>query len=171
MNWSDIGDIVGKAAPAVGSALYGSAGGAIGTALASLLGTEATPEAVGDALKRNPELALKAQELEAEMRKAALADRSDARGLQKAALAAGRGEFQNWLASGVILAGFLLFAAILFAPEGTVDPQVRTWAFPFIQALITTVIGYYFGSTNWSNKNAKIAPDGPSLYGRIDTGR
>ncbi|WP_110708515.1 hypothetical protein [Salinicola sp. CR57] len=168
MTWSDIGDIIGKAAPAVGSALYGSAGGAIGSALASLLGTDATPEAVGDALKRNPELALKAQELEAEMRKAALADRADARGLQRAALVAGKGEFQNWLASGIILGGFLLFAAILFAPEGSVDPQVRTWAFPFIQALVTTVIGYYFGSTNWSAKNSRLTVESkPTLYDRI----
>ncbi|MEC8917129.1 MAG: hypothetical protein VX796_05855 [Pseudomonadota bacterium] len=168
MNWSDIGDIVGKAAPAVGSALYGSAGGAIGTALASLLGSDPTPESVKAAIESNPEWHLKAQALEVEMQKAVLADRDSARGLQKAALAAGKGEFQNWLASGIVLGGFLLFAAILFAPEGSVDPQVRTWAFPFIQALVTTVIGYYFGSTNWSAKNSRLSVESkPTLYDRI----
>lgn len=65
MNWSDIGGIVAKAAPVLGTVLGGPAGGAIGAVVASALGVEAEPEAVDEAIKADPQAVLKLKELEA----------------------------------------------------------------------------------------------------------
>lgn len=167
MKWSDLGNIVGKAAPALGTALAGPTGGALGTALASLLGSDPTPESVKAAIDSNPEWALKAQELELEMQKAVLADRDSARGLQKAALSAGKGEFQNWLAAGVLIGGVIMLACIAFMPIDGLSDNIRMYVLGFLTAAMTQVLNYFFGSTNWSNKNSVSTAGKVTLYDRI----
>lgn len=68
MDWKDIAGAVGKAAPILGTLLGGPAGAAIGGIVASALGTEATPDAVSQALTVNPEAAVKLREVEATQR-------------------------------------------------------------------------------------------------------
>ena len=71
MDWKDIAGSVGKFAPVVGTLLGGPAGaivGAVGSIVASSLGVEATPEAVDQALKTNPEAALKLAAMESDER-------------------------------------------------------------------------------------------------------
>ncbi|MFI9652597.1 3TM-type holin [Guyparkeria sp. GHLCS8-2] len=55
MNWSDVGNLVGKAAPLVGTALLGAPGGAIGGLVASVLGVDNTPDAVYEAIQADPQ--------------------------------------------------------------------------------------------------------------------
>ncbi|KAA0020735.1 hypothetical protein F0A16_02805 [Salinicola corii] len=167
--WSDIGDIVGKAAPTLGTALAGKAGGAVGAALADLLGADSTPESVKSAIDSNPEWHLKARELELEMQKAVLADRDSARGLQKAALAAGKGEFQNWLAAGVLVGGIIMLGCIAFMPADGLTDNTRMYILGFLTAAMTQVLNYFFGSTQWGNRNAKLTAESPSanLYSQI----
>ncbi|RDD60212.1 3TM-type holin [Ferruginivarius sediminum] len=68
MDWKDVGDAVrkvaGTAAPLIGTALGGPAGGAVGGLLASALGVEAEPDKVQAAVQADPEAALKLRELE-----------------------------------------------------------------------------------------------------------
>ncbi len=64
MNWKDIGDVVGKVAPIVGTAIGGPAGAAVGALVSGLLGVDNTPDAVAKAIKANPDLALKLKTLE-----------------------------------------------------------------------------------------------------------
>jgi len=66
MNWSTIGNLVGKAAPLVGGLLGGPAGAAAGKMVADFLGTEPTPEAVSEALKADPEAFVKLRQMETE---------------------------------------------------------------------------------------------------------
>jgi hypothetical protein len=66
MNWSDIKGIVGNIAPLVGTALGGPAGAAIGGMVSSALGVDNTPDAVAQALKSNPEAAIKLRQFELE---------------------------------------------------------------------------------------------------------
>lgn len=66
MNWSDVGGIVAKAAPLVGSMLGGPAGGAVGGLVAKVLGTDATPDAIGEALKADPAALERVRKLEME---------------------------------------------------------------------------------------------------------
>jgi len=64
MKWSDIGGLVGQAAPLLGTALGGSVGGAIGAMVASVLGVEAEPSAVDKAIAADPGAIAKIRELE-----------------------------------------------------------------------------------------------------------
>lgn len=64
MNWSDVGGLVAKAAPLIGSLLGGPAGGAAGALIARALGTEATPEATAAALQADPEALERVRKLE-----------------------------------------------------------------------------------------------------------
>lgn len=63
-SWDSVKDTVAAAAPLLGGALGGPAGGAIGGLIASALGVENKPDAVAQALKTDPQAALKLQELE-----------------------------------------------------------------------------------------------------------
>lgn len=67
MNWKDISNAVATMAPAAGAALAGPAGGAVGAAIASMLGVPADPSSVSQALKTNPEAAIKLREIEANL--------------------------------------------------------------------------------------------------------
>lgn len=64
MNWKDIGGLVGKAAPLVGSLLGGPAGGAVGGLVAKALGTDASPDVVAEAINTDPDALLKVRKLE-----------------------------------------------------------------------------------------------------------
>jgi hypothetical protein len=60
MNWKEIGlKVAGFGLPVIGTILGGPAGGTIGTLIASKLGVEATPEAVAEAIEKDPEIKLK----------------------------------------------------------------------------------------------------------------
>ena len=65
MEWKEIANAVGKAAPLLGTLLGGPAGGAVGALVASALGTGADPDAVAKELAANPEAAVKLREIEA----------------------------------------------------------------------------------------------------------
>lgn len=54
MNWSKVGQTVGKALPVVGTLLAGPQGAAIGGLVSQWLGVENTPEAVDQALQSDP---------------------------------------------------------------------------------------------------------------------
>lgn len=64
MNWSDIGSMVGKAAPVVGTLLGGPAGAAVGVLVASALGTSNDPDAVNAVLAADPSALARVQELQ-----------------------------------------------------------------------------------------------------------
>lgn len=64
MNWSDIGNVVGKAAPLVGTLLGGPAGAAVGAMVANALNVPNDPEAVNSVLLGNPDALVKIQELQ-----------------------------------------------------------------------------------------------------------
>jgi hypothetical protein len=64
MDWKDLTKTVAGAAPLLGTLLGGPAGGAVGSLIASVLGVNATPDDVGQALAINPDAAVKLKELE-----------------------------------------------------------------------------------------------------------
>lgn len=66
MKWSDLQNVIGKAAPFIGTALGGPAGGAIGGMVASVLGVDATPDAIDAAIKADPEALVKLKQFELE---------------------------------------------------------------------------------------------------------
>lgn len=64
MNWSDLANIVGTAAPVIGTLIGGPAGAAVGALVASALGVENSPGAVQTALDRDPAALVRIKELE-----------------------------------------------------------------------------------------------------------
>jgi len=66
MDWKALGQKVGKAAPLLGSALGGPAGGAVGAIIASAFGADSTPDAVAAAIKSSPDAVIKLKEIEAQ---------------------------------------------------------------------------------------------------------
>lgn len=69
MNWDDLGKSLLGLAPTLAGALFGPLGGVAGKVLADTLGTEATPTAVNEAIKNNPEALAKIKEAEIEWAK------------------------------------------------------------------------------------------------------
>jgi hypothetical protein len=65
MEWNQLKGIIGKAAPILGTLVGGPAGAAVGGLIAAGLGVDSTPDAVGDALLKNPDAYVKLQEIEA----------------------------------------------------------------------------------------------------------
>lgn len=90
MGWSDLGKTVAKFAPLLGGVVGGPAGGAIGSVIASAFGVENKPEAIADAVKNDPEAAVKLRKIELdnksdleriamELAEAEIADKQNAR--------------------------------------------------------------------------------------------
>ena len=63
MTWDDVEKVVGKIAPLLGSAL-GPLGTVAGTLVSAALGVENKPDEILEAIKTNPEAALKLKEIE-----------------------------------------------------------------------------------------------------------
>ena len=76
--WDKIKDVVGSVAPMAGSMLAGPAGGAVGSMLASALGVDNTPDAVADAIKTDPQAAIKIRQIEAQLEQTRLEVRGQA---------------------------------------------------------------------------------------------
>ncbi len=78
MDWHDVAEKVAAAAPALGAALGGPGGAAVGGLVASVLGVEATPAAVQEAVDHDPQAALKLRRIEADLERALVRTRGEA---------------------------------------------------------------------------------------------
>lgn len=64
MNWKSLGKTIGKFAPLLGTAVGGPGGAAIGSLISTALGVENEPDQIEQAIKSDPESALKLQSLQ-----------------------------------------------------------------------------------------------------------
>ena len=64
MDWRALGKQITRAAPALGGALGGPAGAAVGGLIAHAFGTEPEPDAIARAIAADPEAAVKLREIE-----------------------------------------------------------------------------------------------------------
>lgn len=79
MNWKDAAGALKKMAPAAAKVLPGPLGGIASTVIAGALGVEKTPAAIAEAVRTDPDAALKLAAIEADMEKLVLLDIQDAR--------------------------------------------------------------------------------------------
>ncbi|MEI8609948.1 3TM-type holin [Enterovibrio norvegicus] len=131
--WDTIKDLLGGAAPLIGTVIGGPAGGAVGAMVASALGVEATPEAIEAELRSNPdalitlkklesdervrlrELALDQSKIESEERKLAITTQA---ATQQAELASNDAYVRRWRPTfgyAMCLAWSLLFFGLAYA--------------------------------------------------------
>ncbi len=64
MNWKDIGHSIADTAPLLGSLLGGPPGAAVGALISSAFGVKAEPDKLAEAIKADPEAALKLRQIE-----------------------------------------------------------------------------------------------------------
>lgn len=178
MKWSDVGTVVGRAAPYVGALLGGPAGASVGSLLASALGVDATPESVDAALGRDPEALAKIQELQInakvqlqQLAVQAEANRMQAEGAQYAAEAADRDSARKLAAAQpndmvrpmltfVMLGGslFVVVAVLIgWATDVIKDPTASLTVGMVLGlwlGMTKEVMGFWFGMTKESQKQS-----------------
>lgn len=79
MNWKDAAGALKKISIPAATALGGPAGTVAATIIAGALGSEKTPQAIVEAVKADPQAALKIAEIEADLAKLSMLDIQDAR--------------------------------------------------------------------------------------------
>ena len=183
MNWSDIGSIVGRAAPIVGTLLGGPAGAAVGALVASALNVSNDPDAVNAALAASPDAMIRITELQtnARVQLEQLAVqietvRIQAAGAQYQAEAADRDSARQLAAKQpndlirptltvVTLAGslFVVVATMLgWANAAITDPTASLTVGMVLGlwlGMTKEVMGFWFGMTKESQKQNAIVTD------------
>lgn len=183
MNWSDIGGIVGRAAPIVGTLLGGPAGAAVGALVASALNVPNDPDAVNVALAGNPDAMVRVQELQlsarVELEKLAVQAetvRLQAAGAQYAAEAADRDSARQLAAKQpndlvrptltfIMLGGslFIVVAVLVgWATDVIKDPTAALTVGTVLGlwlGMTKEVMGFWFGMTKESQKQNAIVTD------------
>ncbi|MDH0749541.1 hypothetical protein N5D61_24760 [Pseudomonas sp. GD03842] len=183
MNWSDIGNMVGKAAPVVGTLLGGPAGAAVGALVASALNVPNDPESVSAVLASNPDAFAKVQELQlnAKVQLQQLAvtaenNRLQAEATQYAAEAADRDSARKLAASQprdfvrpaltVLMLAGSLFIIVSIMTGWALDVVTNTTAALTVGNVMGAwfmmtkeVMGFWFGMTKESQKQSAVITD------------
>ena len=191
MNWSDIGNIVGRSAPMVGTLLGGPAGAAVGALVASALNVPNDPGAVNAALAGNPDAMVKIQELQlnARVQLEQLAvqietTRIQAEGAQYSAEAADRDSARKLAAAQprdivrptltfIMLLGslFIVVATLVgWATDVIKDPTAALTVGTVLGlwlGMTKEVMGFWFGMTKESQKQNAIVTDFATQPGTV----
>lgn len=165
LNWKDVGQAIGKAAPLLGGVLGGPVGAAAGSLVASCLNVEATPQTIMDALNNDPDAALKLKQLEIDNRanimnwytaqfKIEADDRKNAR---QAAIDGGDRERLFWLSVFLFCVAFGMEGIILmwgFDPR--VSGELVGRVLGTVDTLAVTVTVYWFGTSRSNQDNESM---------------
>lgn len=174
MNWSDLKPIVAKAAPILGTLVGGPAGAAAGGLIAAALGVDSTPDAVSDALFKNPDAYVKLQEIEAnnkvqlqqlsvtaaqnemahenEQLSIAAKDRDSARNMAIVT----KDNFTKMLAGLVTLGFFGMLALLTFTEIPEANKPILYIMVGSLGTAWATVMAFYFGTTKQSAEHSAV---------------
>jgi hypothetical protein len=148
---NDLLRLLGNIAPALASIVAGPAGGAAVSAIARHLGVADSIEAVTQAVKADPDAALKLAQIDLETLKTQHANTADARAMQIAALQQSdvfSKRFTMYLTSfwslcAAVYIGFITFSVI---PEPNVRFADTILGF-ILGTVIATMLNFWFGSS------------------------
>lgn len=159
MDWRKI---IGSAAPVLGAALGGPAGGAAMTLLASAFGGDPDkPDELAAKIQADPDAAAKLAEIERRheerLFELSLADRQDARSREVAMAESGNRDVAVPLLAGLVVAGFFVLTGVMMfveLPSGSEGPVNQL--FGALAAGFGAVLQYYFGSSVGSKQKDKL---------------
>mgnify|MGYP001344732870 CR=1 FL=1 len=173
MTWKDIGKKVAEAAPLLGNVLAGPVGGAAGSLIATIFGTEPDPDAVMKKIEQDPQAYLKLKELElnhaAELERLALqaetarlADVQSARSREiEVVRATGERDTNLYALAWIVVLGFFVLTGALMAfPLQEGSSEVVFLLFGGLVAGFTQVLGYFFGSSKSSVDKTRMLKRG-----------
>jgi phage tail tape-measure protein len=174
MKWKDVGKLVGQAAPVLGTALGGPAGGVLGSIIANAFGVEDNPDAVARAVQNDPQAALKLKELVLQNEQlirehafklidAELKDVQSAREMQSVALSQSDIFSKRfvyyfailWSTAAMAYIGWITFG---FIPENNIRFADTILGF-LLGTVISSIFGYFFGTTIGSKLKTEMQND------------
>lgn len=176
MDWKDIGSIVGKAAPILGTLVGGPAGAAIGGLIAAALGTSNTPDAITAAIATDPQAALKLAQFESDNRTklqemmfahsdaliaastaAVQADVDDRKSARDAAVQGHTSADLFWLSVILIIVTLGAEIFVLFFGAGDkADPLIVGRVLGLLDAALLLVLNFNYGSSAGSKRATEL---------------
>lgn len=163
--WSDLGKTVASAAPLLGGVVGGPLGAGIGSVIASVFGVDNEPDAINQAIKADPNAAVKLREIELNHKvelenialkqtQAELADKQNARAEHKdsympAVLS---------LSLSLVIAGIIYMLFYMEPPEGS-----REVLFMLLGVVIKewgSAMQFWFGTTRSSQAKTAMMANG-----------
>jgi len=152
--------LLGNIAPALATIVAGPLGGVAVSAIADKLGVADTVEAITQAVRADPEAALKLAQIDLEKIKADYANTADARDMQKVALQQSdifSKRFPMYLTAfwsfvATIYIGFITFSVI---PDKNVRFADTILGF-ILGTVIATLLNFWFGSSVGSKDKAEL---------------
>lgn len=165
MDWKDVGNVVSKAAPILGTILGGPVGAAAGGAaslIASMFGCEAEPDAVMKAIQNDPESLVRIKELEVQNRANILqwqtaqiqAEVDDRKSARQASVDGGDRTRLFWLSIFLFVTAFGLEGALLFFGFATgISGELVGRVMGTVDTLAVMVGTFWFGTSRSSQDN------------------
>lgn len=184
MDWSDIGKLVARAAPVLGTALGGPVGATAGALVASIFGVEATPHEVEKAIHSDPEAAIKLRQLEMEngrdLRRMALAAQTarlaeinatyrQELGSEDGYVRRARPTFLYIIAFSVLVEVVLAGLVILVVPDRLSDLATLYGALATPQSIAAGMCGVYLKKRSDDKSVAATGQTGPGLLSSLMT--
>jgi hypothetical protein len=178
MEWKDIAGKIADAAPTLGTLIGGPIGTGIGTGVKLLarafgLSDDATPDQIDEAIKQDPQAALKLRQAELEYNleigrqklqetQQYLADVQSARNMAvETTKATGKRDIYLYVLASVIVGGFFGLVGILIFRSVPQDASgVIFTLFGSLAAGFGAVISYFFGSSKGSVDKTELLAKG-----------
>lgn len=137
-----------RIAPAAATALGGPAGGLVATVIAGALGVERSPSAIVEAIKTDPEAAIRLASIEQELAQAAMLDTQHARET------VGGSRWSYVIDSAIIILVAVLIYAAVFRTVPEANEQALNIILGAILGAFGTVVAYHRGSSAGSAARA-----------------
>ncbi|WP_337996240.1 hypothetical protein [Oleispirillum naphthae] len=174
--WDDVKGLIGAVAPTIATALGGPLAGGAVSLLTSALGlssdasqkdivsaiASASPEAIAEIKKAEIEYQQRIAELDVDLEKLAVVDRSSARERE-----AKVGGWANPLLASLVVVGFMVAVFMVisgYTVTDTVNATLVGTVIGYVSAKADQVVSYYFGSSAGSRSK-------DDLISRIGAGR
>ena len=157
-----LADLLKTVAPGLATMVAGPLGGMAVKAIAAKLGVEDTVEAVTNAIKSDPDAALKLREIDLKELEAHAKDRDSARNRETAIATSDKAPYINkvvtpFLALGVVGLSFVLFTILIFVDVKPEAKDILIYILGVLSAAVTQILSYYFGSSQGSKDKSEEA--------------